>query len=320
MQTMEDQAAAMVFENSLIGKSAAEQARLRAEFEATNAARKAGLQNDPIVQGMVRGAGGLAEEGARRSAQQSIDGTITSLREELRLLGIEESQRERMRAILELERVAREGNISPEQLDRYRQIVESLYDQIAAQEQLNQRVQELKNFSAELGNTIASAFTDALLEVRSFNDALEAANSLARDLQRALAQKLITEPLTNFLAGAIQSGLPALGFHSGGVTKHGGGTVQPARFHGAGVVGTQPRMPDGDVMVRAQRGEMFLNSGQQAQLFKMIQTGGAGGGGSVTVNVTAAPGMTARDARIIGSQAGAAAVRQMNMLRTRGTV
>lgn len=61
--------------------------------------------------------------------------------------------------------------------------------------------QKLVSVSERLGDTIAGAFEDAIVEGESLRDVI---NGLAQDIQRILARAIVTDPLSDFLKEQIQ--------------------------------------------------------------------------------------------------------------------
>lgn len=114
--------------------------------------------------------------------------------------------------------------------ERFRgQIVGATADQQALQKQMQPFIDTAKQF----GDTISSAFEDAIIEGKNFSDVLK---SLAKDLERILLRNFVTQPLGN----AITDALRGIGSAGGGNTTRGtggfiegqstGGTVKAASF------------------------------------------------------------------------------------------
>ena len=214
----------------------------------------------------------------------------------------------------------------------------------------------LEEFAQGIGDAFAGAAEDVLSGRASI---LDAVNSLAADIQSQLTKSLISQPISDWIKNQIMSaaGTPSGGagggplsfltslfssggsglsassssaisaqaasnvgsmaiFHAGGMQGALGRIALPA-FHGGGMAAL-PRMsrtlqPD-EFLATLRRGETVRTREQEAMI------GQRGRAISLTVNVAASAGMSARDARLIGKHAGVAAHRQLEELRTRGSV
>lgn len=80
-------------------------------------------------------------------------------------------------------------------------------------------IDRTRSITEELGLTFTSAFEDAIAQGRNLGEVLQ---GLEQDIIRIITRKLVTEPLGNFITGAIGSIIPGLkSFDGGGYTGPG---------------------------------------------------------------------------------------------------
>lgn len=158
-----------------------------------------------------------------------------------------------------------------------------------ATEKMTDAEKEAIDNAKELGRTFTSAFEDAVIEGKKFSDVLQ---SLADDIQRILLRRVVTEPLDDFLTGAIGSiggggsnivagewdGLfggigDAIGGLFGGITPFARGTNEVPK----------------DMIAQIHRGEMIVPAYDAA---KMRNGGGGGGNVNVIINNNAGADVT----------------------------
>lgn len=83
----------------------------------------------------------------------------------------------------------------------------------------SEKVTHTKSAAEELGLTFSSAFEDAVLGGKELSDVLD---GLMKDIARIALRKTITEPIGNFISGAVTSSLGSLfSFDGGGYTGPG---------------------------------------------------------------------------------------------------
>lgn len=221
-----------------------------------------------------RSAGSATAEETDRVAEY-----IGRLRDQNALLGVEESQRQRIKAVMDAQKLAMaDGNLLTEQ---QRNEILGLVDAAEAYEaqarQIADAQAEMGQIGREVAGSIASGFEDAILRGAKLSDVLR---GIAQDLARLAIRKAITEPLFNLVGSAI-GGI----FHTGGIV---GQTAAPTRalsplawagaprYHTGGIAGLAP----GEVPAILQSGEGVFTREQMAAL----GNGGMGGEGNVTIN------------------------------------
>lgn len=204
---------------------------------------------------------------------------IARLRDQNALLGVEEGQRQRIKAVMDAQKLAMaDGNLLT---DQQRNEILGLVDAAEAYEaqarQIADAQAELGQIGREVAGSIASGFEDAILRGAKLSDVLR---GIAQDLAKLAIRKAITEPLFGFIGSAL-GGI----FHDGGIV---GETAAPTRalsplawanaprYHTGGIAGLAP----GEVPAILQRGEGVFTREQMAAL----GNGGMGGEGNVTVN------------------------------------
>ncbi|KZC99687.1 MULTISPECIES: tape measure protein [unclassified Thalassospira] len=234
------------FQREQLGRTSREQAIYNAMMQAgvdinsSNAAvirEAAGAYYDAkeAIEDVVKAS--EAEETARRDIAESIEG----LKLENRLLQVQGSEREKLRAILEAEATAREGGIALS--DEQRRQIENLID---ANERLKQSedaaaeaARDARQFARDFGNVIGSSFEDAVLSGEKLGDVLK---SLEKDIARVILRTAITKPLENAVGGFVSSidyG-SLFGFANGGIMT-GSGPV-PLRAYSNGGVASSPQL------------------------------------------------------------------------------
>ena len=84
---------------------------------------------------------------------------------------------------------------------------------------VQESLKETKGIADELGLSFTSAFEDAMVQGRNLSEVMK---GLEQDIIRIITRKLVTEPLGNFITGAIGSIIPGLpSFDGGGFTGAG---------------------------------------------------------------------------------------------------
>jgi hypothetical protein len=151
---------------------------------------------------------------------------------------------------------------------------------------------DLNDAAKDLGLTFASAFEDAIVGGEGFREILQ---GIEKDIVRIITRKLVTEPFSNFLTGALGGGG---GFLSG---LFGGGGGDIPVFHS----GTDYVPKTGLAVL--QQGEAVIPAGANRK-----------GGGSQTNNITinVPQGTTGATANQISS----AVARQLALVSNRGFV
>ncbi len=163
-------------------------------------------------------------------------------------------------------------------------------------EKMTDAQKEAVDNAKELGRTFTSAFEDAVIEGKKFSDVLQ---SLADDIQRILLRRVVTEPLDDFLTGAIGS----LGGGGGGGSNivagewdglFGGiGDAIGGLFGGITPFARGTNEVPKDMIAQIHRGEMIVPAYDAAKM----RNGGMGGNVNVIINNNAGANVeaTARD-------------------------
>ena len=99
---------------------------------------------------------------------------------------------------------------------------------------IGEAAKESRSLMDELGATFSSAFEDAIVGGKGLSDVLK---GLEKDIIRIITRKLVTEPFSEFIGGAIKSIFP---FEGGGVMTSGGPV--PLRKYASGGVASSPQL------------------------------------------------------------------------------
>ena len=213
--------------------------------------------------------------------------------------------------------------------------------------------QHLADAAEGIGDAFGNAAQDLMMGRATI---LEAVASLAAQIQETLARELVSEPISEWIKAQLMGGVSGGGgggigglfaglfgaggggglssastaaiqataaadiasmgiFHEGGVQGALGRISLPA-FHGGGA-GSLPRLarslqPD-EFMATLRRGETVRTREQEMAISKRSLSA------TFNVNLTAAPGMSRRDAGLVGKHVGSAAARQLRELDMRGS-
>ena len=163
-------------------------------------------------------------------------------------------------------------------------------------------IEKSNNAMQELGATFASAFEDAIISGASLKDVLK---GLEQDIMRIITRKLVTEPLANFVTGAIKSFVP---FEDGGIMTPAG--PLPLKSYARGGIANSPQLA---LYGEGSMNEAYVPLPDGRRIPVALEGGRGGGGGSVvnhiyTVNVTPPAGAS----RASAQQWGAAASRELS--------
>ncbi|MCE9566372.1 MAG: hypothetical protein K8U57_30480 [Planctomycetes bacterium] len=192
----------------------------------------------------------------------SVDGFITKLEEENKVLGLNKKEAAGMKAVYEAQAKAMaEGNLlTTDQIEKVKGLAE-------ANEELKNKMQEADRFSKELHDGLAKGLADVAL---SADNAANSIANFANQIANTLLQKKITGPIADALIGTdgktgiLDDLLSGLGFASGG------------------------RPPLGKASMVGENGpELFIPDTSGT----IIPNGGSGGGVSVTNVFNISPGI-----------------------------
>ena len=177
--------------------------------------------------------------------------------------------------------------------------------------QFQQQIADASRLGRQFGNSLVTAFDGIAIKGKSVSDVMR---SLALNLSQ-LVLKSALKPLTNGLGGAL-AGLfgGGLGFAKGGVLQQ----RMPVPFAGGGVISSPVTFPlaGGRTGLAGERGAeaiMPLARGPDGRLG--VAASGAGGGVSVTFNVTTpdADSFRRSEAQVAAMVARAVALGQRNL-------
>jgi len=153
--------------------------------------------------------------------------------------------------------------IGAEEKDRFAaSVIAKMVAEIAKLGELETATAEANETANALGFTFASAFEDAIVEGKEFSEVLK---GLAKDIERIIVRKTVTEPLGNAISDLIGGSGINLGSLFGG-GRAAGGPVSAGQFYVVGENGPEILVP---------------NSGGT-----VIPAGAGGGAQPVTVNLT----------------------------------
>ncbi len=93
-------------------------------------------------------------------------------------------------------------------------------------------VDPMAQLANQIGDAFGRAFEDAIVEGKKFSDVLK---QLEKDILRLVTRKLVTEPLSDFISGAVKSGF-------GGFFKNLFGFAHGGQFKVGGVGGTDSQL------------------------------------------------------------------------------
>ncbi|WP_085582003.1 tape measure protein [Thalassospira mesophila] len=206
-----------------------------------NALQEAGVKANDAAASKIRDVAGayydaqqaIAELNDRTKAEDEarakIDESIAALAQENRLLQVQGVEREKLRAILEAEAVAREGGIelSQKQRDQIGKQVEDLERLRKAEDATAEAARDARQFSRDFGSVISRSFEDAVVSGEKFSDVLKA---LDQDIARIILRMAVTKPLENAASGFNWGGL----FSSIGSSFFGGSTAGSSAAAGSG--------------------------------------------------------------------------------------
>lgn len=178
----------------------------------------------------------MAQDGMR--AAQEYESALASLLGDTTIAKTEALQE----SIDVLNRAFFDGTIGVEQYD---QAIANLTEGSAT------GLEKTKSLAEDLGLTFTSAFEDAIVEGEKLSDVLK---GLEKDIIRIITRKMVTEPLGNFVTGALEG----FGFADGGIMT-GAGPLSLKKYASGGVAnspqlalfgeGSQPEafvpLPDG---------------------------------------------------------------------------
>lgn len=163
----------------------------------------------------------------------------------------------------QLEEINKLEGVGAEEKARFSSAVQASMDaEIAKMVELGDVVQETDGFAQSLGLTFASAFEDAIVEGKEFSEVIK---GLAKDIERMIVRKTITEPLGNAIGGMLEgfdAGSMLKGLFGGG--RASGGPVSAGKFYVVGENGPELLMPGSS-------GTVLPNAAM------------AGGGGGITI-------------------------------------
>ncbi|MFH1806825.1 MAG: hypothetical protein ABID63_18245 [Pseudomonadota bacterium] len=200
---------------------------------------------------------------AEDAARASIGNQIADLRLENQLLQVQGIEREKLRAILEAEAVARKGGIPLRDTERAQ-----IEDLITANEKLKkaeeaaaEAARDARQFARDFGNVIASSFEDAVISGGKLSDVLK---SLEQDIARIILRMAVTKPLENAIGsafgsfdfgsmfGSLFSSAPTSGpgisypagstFAKGGIMTGAGPMDLPMRAYASGGIANSPQL------------------------------------------------------------------------------
>lgn len=185
------------------------------------------------------------EEAETRRSEERIKATEKAADAATRENEMLEAQAERWRDILDPEREVYQ------QLDELHKLL--LKGKLSADEYaaaiehiLVVDVDELQGLWDSLGDTMASAFEDAILSGKGLSDIIK---GLEKDILRIVTQQLITKPLAGFLEGVLGN---IFGGAPGGFSAPSSPEIQ--HYHSGGIVGLAPN----EVLGVLERGEEVL--------------------------------------------------------------
>jgi len=133
-----------------------------------------------------------------------------------------------------------------------------------------ERAESLARIAEDIGQAFSTAFEDAILEAKNLNDVLDV---LARSIQRAFFQEMVSKPLANIFTQFAGNMMGAKTAHSGGRV----GSLGSGRWVDSSIFDNAPKFHDlrpGETAIIAQDDEVISRPGRRLS-----------GGGS-TVNLT----------------------------------
>ncbi|PKR54401.1 tape measure protein [Thalassospira marina] len=326
-------------------------ARTSREQAIYNALQEAGLKDGDAAAQKIRDVAGayydaqqaiadLNEKAkAEDDARTKIDENIAALAQENALLRVQGVEREKLRAILEAEAIAREGGIELSDVQRAQieKQVGDLERLRKAENETAEAARDARQFSRDFGSVISRSFEDAIISGEKFGDVLK---SLEQDIARIILRMAVTKPLENAISGINWGGLfssvgssffggaggsSAAGagatfgttytagiYHSGGNVGSGG----RSRSVGAGVFDSAPRLHGGGSVglahnerpIIALDDERVLTKAQQQNMAETLRSLArmAGNGGenkpSETVNYSPVVNVDARGSTMTAAE------------------
>lgn len=198
----------------------------------------------------------MAQDGVR--AAQEYESALASLLGDTTIAKTEALQE----SIDVLNRAFFDGTIGVEQYD---EAIANLTEGSAT------GLEKTKSLAEDLGLTFTSAFEDAIVEGEKLSDVLK---GLEKDIIRIVTRKMVTEPLGNFVTGALEG----FGFADGGIMT-GAGPLSLKKYASGGIAST-PQLA-------------LFGEGSQPEAFVPLPDGRripvameGGGGTTVVMNIT----------------------------------
>ncbi|WP_275289316.1 tape measure protein [Halomonas elongata] len=241
-----------------------------------------------------------AKEAARRA--EEFASSLQALEDQL--FPVEAAQRQYRKEQILLQAALMKGKIG---IDRYLESWERLQeskrsdknwqDAYGFSPESAEQIDKTSDAARELGLTFTSAFEDAIVEGESFREVLQ---GIAKDIQRLMIRKSITEPATDALSGIDWGGM--IGSFAGGLFAGGGGMFASA--YGASSSGSFLGFADGgytgaggkhDIAGVVHRGEYVMpkdvveQPGMLPMLEKLKNTRGYLNGGLVGGGASSSP-------------------------------
>ncbi|WP_069383958.1 tape measure protein [Halomonas caseinilytica] len=172
-------------------------------------------------------------DAAKEAARQAEAFSSSLRRLEDQLYPVEKAQRQYRKEQMLLQTALMKGKISVERyfeawqrLQEAQRSDENWQDAYGFNPESAEQIDKTSDAARELGLTFTSAFEDAIVEGESFREVLQ---GIAKDVQRLMIRKSITEPATDALSGALD------GFDWGGLFNFGGGA---SSYGGSGWAGS----------------------------------------------------------------------------------
>jgi hypothetical protein len=242
--------------------------------------------------------------GSTKEAQRQADQFASSLRSlEEQLFPLEAAQRQYRSEQMLLTTALTQGKIGIERyMDAWQRLEDAQrsgdnwQDAYGLDGSATKELEKMDGAARDLGLTFESAFEDAIIGGEGFREVL---SGIAEDIARIALRKGVTEPASDWLTGAISTGISA--FAGGGGGGYSGGWASSATYAEGGYTGDGAKMDPAGVVHKGEfvvKKSVVDNPGVRPfleGLNKGYASGGYVGGGSgasIAPSITYAPQVT----------------------------